>query len=153
MKFIIRKEDLYNGIKIVERATSQKAVQPVLYNILIETLENNSIRLTATDLVLTVTTTADAQIEEMGKITLPAKKLNEIVSKLGNDLVTFEMEENGTNVNISCNKSKFDIIGISANEFPPEVTNYEMDETKCFVVEIKTVLKSNKTSRFCRCKL
>ena len=96
MKFIIRKEDLYNGIKIVERATSQKAVQPVLYNILIETLENNSIRLTATDLVLTVTTTVDAQIEEMGKITLPAKKLNEIVSKLGNDLVTFEMEENGT---------------------------------------------------------
>ena len=37
MKFIIRKEDLYNGIKIVEGATSQKAVQPVLYNIFIET--------------------------------------------------------------------------------------------------------------------
>ncbi len=103
MKFIIRKEDLYNGIKIVEGATSQKAVQPVLYNILIETLENNSIRLTAIiDLVLTVITTVDAQIQEMGKITLPAKKLNEIVSKLGNDLITFETEENGTNVNISC---------------------------------------------------
>ena len=29
MKFVIRKEDLYNGIKIVEGATSQKAVQPV----------------------------------------------------------------------------------------------------------------------------
>ncbi|MCM1339817.1 MAG: hypothetical protein NC191_09115, partial [Muribaculaceae bacterium] len=88
MKFIIRKEDLFNGIKIVERATSQKAVQPVLYNILIETLENNTVRLTATDLVLTVVTTVDAQIEQPGKITLPAKKLNEIVSKLGNDLVT-----------------------------------------------------------------
>ncbi len=75
MKFVIRKEDLYNGIKIVEGATSQKAVQPVLYNILIETLENNSIRLTATDLVLTVITTVDAQVQEMGKITLPAKKI------------------------------------------------------------------------------
>ena len=73
MKFIIGKEDLLNGIRIVERATSQKAVQPVLYNILIETLENNKIRLSATDLVFTVITILDAQIQEQGKITLPAK--------------------------------------------------------------------------------
>ena len=81
MKFVVKKDDLYNGIKIVESATSQKAVQPVLYNILIETIDNNAIKLTATDLVLTVITTVDAQIEEAGKITLPAKKLTEIVSK------------------------------------------------------------------------
>ena len=148
MKFIIRKEDLFNGIKIVERATSQKAVQPVLYNILIETLENNTVRLTATDLVLTVVTTVDAQIEQPGKITLPAKKLNEIVSKLGNDLVTFEMEEGGTTVNISCNKSKFDIIGISASEFPPEVSNYQIDESKCFDVELKPFLRAIKQAGY-----
>ena len=123
MKFIIRKEDLFNGIKIVERATSQKAVQPVLYNILIEALENNTVRLTATDLVLTVTTTVDAQVDEVGKITLPAKKLNEIVSKLGNELVTFELENDGTSVNITGKKSIFDIIGLSASEFPPGVRN------------------------------
>ena len=33
MKFVVKKEDLYNGIKIVERATSMKALQPVLLNI------------------------------------------------------------------------------------------------------------------------
>lgn len=142
MKFIIKKEDLYNGIKIVERATSQKAVQPVLYNILIETVDNNMIRLTATDLVLTVITTIDAQVEQPGKITLPAKKLNEIVSKLGNDLVTIDVEEGSTSVNISCKKSKFDIIGISATEFPPEVYNYDIDEAKCFDVELKPFLKA-----------
>ena len=148
MKFIIRKEDLFNGIKIVERATSQKAVQPVLYNILIEALENNTVRLTATDLVLTVVTTVEAQVDEVGKITLPAKKLNEIVSKLGNELVTFELEPNGTSVNITCKKSKFDIIGISASEFPPEVSNYEIDETKCFDVELKPFLKAIKQAGF-----
>ncbi len=148
MKFIIKKEDLFNGIKIVERATSQKAVQPVLYNILIEALENNTVRLTATDLVLTVVTTVDAQVDEVGKITLPAKKLNEIVSKLGNELVTFELEPNGTSVNITCKKSKFDIIGISASEFPPEVSNYEIDETKCFDVELKPFLKAIKQAGF-----
>ena len=38
MKFVIKKEDFYNGIKIVERATSAKALQPDKMNILIETI-------------------------------------------------------------------------------------------------------------------
>ena len=148
MKFIVRKEDLFDGIKIVERATSQKAVQPVLYNILIETVGTNAVKLTATDLVLTVITTIDAQIEQEGKITLPAKKLNEIVSKLGNELVTIEVDENSTNANISCQKSKFDIQGISATEFPPEVSNYNIDEAKCFDVELKPFLKAIRQGGF-----
>ena len=148
MKFIVRKEDLFDGIKIVERATSQKAVQPVLYNILIETVGTNQVRLTATDLVLTVITTVDAQVEQEGKITLPAKKLNEIVSKLGNELVTFESEADSATVNISCQKSKFDIIGIAATEFPPEVSNYNIDESKCFDVELKPFLKAIRQAGF-----
>lgn len=148
MKFVISKEDLFNAIKIVERATSQKAVQPVLYNILIETLENNQLRLMATDLVLTVMTTVDAQIIEAGSITLPAKKLNEIVSKLGNDLVTIETEGDSTNVNISCQNAKFDIIGIPASEFPPEVRSYELDDSKCFDVELKPFLNGIKHAGF-----
>ena len=45
MKFVVKKEDLYNGIKIVERATSVKALQPVLMNILIETIDKGTIKL------------------------------------------------------------------------------------------------------------
>ena len=148
MKFVVGKEDLLNGIRIVERATSQKAVQPVLYNILIETLENNQIRLTATDFVLTVITTVDAKIDEPGKITLPAKKLNEIVSKLGNDLVTVEMDEGSATVSMTCQKSKFDIIGISASEYPAEALNYNFDENNCFDVELKPFLKGIRQAGF-----
>ena len=148
MKFIIGKEDLLNGIRIVERATSQKAVQPVLYNILIETLENNQIRLSATDLVLTVITTVDAQVQESGKITLPAKKLNEIISKLNNDLVTVEVEEGSPNATITCKKSKFDIIGIAPSEFPSDIFNCEIDESKCFNVELKPFLKGIRQAGF-----
>ena len=93
MKFYVKKEDLYNGIKIVERATSTKALQPVLMNILIETVDNGTIRLVATDLDLTVVALVEAQVEEEGRITLHSKTLNEIVSKLGDKLITFEMPE------------------------------------------------------------
>ena len=148
MKFIIKKEDLYNGIKIVESATSARALQPVLMNILIETVSNTAIRLIATDLDLTIITEVDAQVEEDGKITLPSKTLNEIVSKLGNKLITFEKAPDSSIVNITCQNSKFDIIGISANEFPPEVYKIETEKEESFGIEIKPLTKAARKAGF-----
>jgi len=148
MKFIVKKEDLYNGIKIVERATSMKALQPVLLNILIETIDNATIKLVATDLDLTVIAYVNAQVEEEGKITLPSKTLNEIVSKLGDKLITFEMNNEETSVNITCQNSKFDIIGISANEFPPEFSNVEIKEENGFEIAIKPFVKAVRQAGF-----
>lgn len=148
MKFVVKKDDLYNGIKIVERATSVKALQPVLMNILIETLNKGTIKLTATDLDYTVIAEVDAQVEEMGKITLPSKTLNEIVSKLGDKLITFEKKESENSVNITCQKSKFDIIGISASEFPQEFSGVKSDEEQGFEIEIRPFVKAVKQAGF-----
>ena len=148
MKFIVKKEDLFDGIKIVERATSMKALQPVFMNILIETVDKATVRLVATDLDLTVTALVNAQVEEEGSITLPSKTLNEIVSKLGNKLITFEMPQGLTTVNITCQNSKFDIIGISATEFPPEVYNVDFDNDECFEIELKPFTKAVRQAGF-----
>lgn len=148
MKFVIKKEDLYNGIKIVERATSMKALQPVLLNILIETIDKSTIKLVATDLDFTVIANVDAQVEEEGKITLPSKTLNEIVSKLGDKLITFEMNNDETSVHITCQNTKFDIIGISASEFPPEFTNVELNEENGFEISIRPFVKAVKQAGF-----
>ena len=148
MKFVIKKEDLYNGIKIVERATSAKALQPVLLNILIETIGTSAIKLVATDLDLTVIAEVDAQVEEEGKITLPSKTLNEIVSKLGDKLITFEMPEGETSVHITCQKSKFDIIGISAAEFPPEFSSIQLNDDEGFEVEVRPFAKAVRQAGF-----
>ena len=148
MKFVIKKEDLYNGIKIVENATSTRALQPVLLNILIETVDKNTVKLVATDLDLTIITEVDAQVEVDGKITLPSKTLNEIVSKLGNKLITFEKEAESSIVNITCQNSKFDIIGISANEFPPEVYNVALKEEESFEIEVKPLTKAARKAGF-----
>jgi DNA polymerase-3 subunit beta len=148
MKFVVKKEDLYNGIKIVERATSVKALQPVLMNVLIETVDKGTIKLVATDLDYTVIAQVDAQVEVEGKITLPSKTLNEIVSKLSDQLITFEMNEGETTVNITCQNSKFDIIGISANEFPPEFSNVQVNEAEGFEIEIRPFVKMVKQAGF-----
>lgn len=149
MKFVVKKEDLYNGIKIVERATSLKALQPVLLNILIETISPAAIRLVATDLDFTVIAEVDAQVEEEGKITLPSKTLNEIVSKLGNKLITIEnSQDEETNIKITCQNSKFNLIGISANEFPQIQQDLELNEENGFEIEVKPFVKAVRQAGF-----
>ena len=145
MKFVARKDDLLNGIRIVERATVVKGLQPVLANVLIETVGDNQIKLTATDFDLSITTLIDANIEEEGKITLPAKKLGEITSRLNDELIRLEL--NGSVATITCKKSKFDIIGISASEFPQVEEAISEDdsieiETKPFAKAIRQVVSA-----------
>ena len=145
MKFVVDKEELLNAIRIVERATVVKGLQPVLANILIETISENQVKLTATDFDLSVTTLINASVEKEGKFTIPAKKLGEIVSRLQDELVKIEL--NGSVTTITCKNSKFDIIGISANEFPQvEETIAENDsieiETKPFIKAIREVVSA-----------
>ena len=64
MRFVAGKDDLLNGIRIVERVTVIKGLQPVLANILIETIGFNQIKLTATDYDSSITTLIDAQVEK-----------------------------------------------------------------------------------------
>ena len=120
-----------NGIRIVERATVVKGLQPVLANVLIQTAGDNQIKLTATDFDLSITTLINATVESEGKFTLPAKKLGEILSRLNDELMTLEL--NGTTATITCKKSKFDIIGISANEFPQ--IEEDIPATECMEIE------------------
>ena len=138
MKFVANRDDLLNGIRIVERATVVKGLQPILANVLIQTVGDNQIKLTATDFDLTITTLINATIEEEGSWTLPAKKLGEIISRLNDELIKLEL--NGSTATITCKNSKFDIIGISANEFPPVEEN--IAETDCMEIETQPFTKA-----------
>lgn len=147
MEIIVKKEDLFEGIKIVERATAMKGLQPVLANILIETIDKSTLKLTATDLDMTVITTIQAQVIEEGKITLPAKKLSDIVTRLSDNLINFKLTEETNSVNITCKNTKFDIIGISASEFPA-FSDIKMDEENSIEIETKPFIKAIRQAGF-----
>lgn len=152
MEFVIKKEDLFNGIRIVERATAMKGLQPVLANILIETVDKSTIKFTATDLDMTIIAIVAAQVVKEGKITLPAKKISDIVSKLGESLITFKMTEETNSVNITSKNTKFDIIGISAHEFPQmseDITEkIEANKENLIEIELKPFTKAIKQAGF-----
>ena len=144
LSFQVEKEVIYNGLKIVERATAQKGLQPVLANILIEAVDKNKINWYATDFDLTIITSIEAQVNNAGSITLPAKKLLDIVSRLNDGIINFEL--NATTMTITSNKSKFDIIGISASEFPKIET--VSDETEFVDIDLKPFIMGIKEAGF-----
>lgn len=148
MEFIIKKEELFNGIRIVERATAMKGLQPVLANILIETVDKNTIKFSATDLDLTVIASVQAQVVKEGKITLPAKKVSDIVSRLDDSLINIKLNEETNSVNITCKNTKFDIIGISASEFPEFSQNINFTEENVIEIDIKPFTKAIKQAGF-----
>ncbi len=143
MKIVISKEELNKGINIVDGATSTRALQPVLLNILLETVDTKSVKLCATDLDMTVTALVDAQVKTEGKITLPSKMVKEIVTKLP-DGALINIEAAGTVVTITSQNSKFEIQGIDAAEFPVDSTNIK-DGAE---IELKPFVKAIKNAGF-----
>lgn len=148
MKFLAKKEDIFNGIRLVANVAAMKSLQPVLANILIETVDDNAVKLTATDFDLTISTTVDAKVENAGKITLPAKKLNDIVSRLSDKLITFELNTETNSMNITCDNTKFDIIGISADEFPNVLENISISEENAIDIDLKPFVKAMRQASF-----
>ncbi len=134
MEIILNREDFSNGIKIVEKVTSQKAIQPILSNILIETISNDRIKFCATDLNLAINYKTNAEVVSEGAITLSAKKISEIVSKLSSSDISLKIEDDSSNIKIKSGKTEFDLIGIPAGEFPNVIEKVEETEFKTVVL-------------------
>ena len=81
MKLTITREQLQEGLVAVAASVPAKTTLPILSNILLEATKDG-IRLSGTDLDISVSTTVPAQVDQEGAITLPARKLVEIVREL-----------------------------------------------------------------------
>lgn len=144
LAFTAEKEILLNGLKIVERATVQKGLQPVLSNILFEAVDKNRINLYSTNFDLSIITSIEAQVSTMGKITLPARKLIDIISRLNDGIIKFEL--NNTTMVITSGKTKFEILGIAASEFPKiEMLSDEDNEVE---IDLKPLIVGIKEAGF-----
>ncbi len=144
MLFTIDRDSLLNKLRVVEKVTSQRGnVQPVLSNVLFD-VKNNVLNLSATDLEISVKANATVAVKKEGKITIPAKKLLEIATKLPEKPVEFSLNEDTNVVSISCGNSKFEIVGISASEFPK--TEDEIKDGTEIEIELEPFLKSIKNT-------
>jgi DNA polymerase III subunit beta len=93
-----------------------KTTLPVLANLLVETTDRG-IRLSGTDLDMAVSTELTADVDTQGAITIPAKKLVEIVRELPSAPVKVSARGE-QKVTLECSRSKFKLLGLPKDEFP-----------------------------------
>lgn len=115
MKLICSKSNLAQGVSIVSRAVPSKTTMSILECILIDA-SAGVIKLTANDMELGIETTIEGEIIEKGIIALEAKLFSDIVRKLPDNDIIIETSDN-FQVNISCEKAKFNLAGKSGDDF------------------------------------
>lgn len=121
MKITCTKSNLLNGVQIVSKAVPSKTTMSILECILVDT-RGGEIKLTANDMELGIETVIDGEIIEKGMIALDAKIFLDIVRKLPDNDVTIQTDAS-YKTSITCEKSKFNIIGKSGEDFSylPEI--------------------------------
>lgn len=115
MKLVCSKSNLLNGVNIVSKAVPNKTTMSILECILIDAT-GSEIKLMANDTEIGIETVIEGDILEKGQIALDAKILLDIVRKLPDNNVTI-LTDNSFKTNITCEKSKFTIIGKSGEDF------------------------------------
>ena len=93
MKFKCRKNDLLNCLSSVTKSSSAKTTMPILEGILIETIGDN-IKFTTNDLEIGSEYIIKGTVEDDGKTVVDNKMFNEIIRKLEDETITFEVENN-----------------------------------------------------------
>ncbi len=127
MQFDVQKDVLVKALRDVTSAVATRVVQPILSNVLIETRDNSTLRFQGTDLDITIETKVPGMIEEKGSVTLPGKKLLEVVSKLPNKTVRFKVNPETLETTVTCERSKFNLTGLPSDDFPKLVDSGNVD--------------------------
>lgn len=115
MKIICSKENLMEGINIVQKAVSTKTTLPILEGILLDAGE--SLKMTGNDLEIGIECLVEADVKRPGSIVLNSRMFGDIVRRLPDSEVLLEVKENNV-VIIECEKSLFEIKGLAASGFP-----------------------------------
>ena len=138
MKIICSKENMMEGINIVQKAVSTKTTMPILEGILLEA--ENDLKMTANDLEIGIECHVESDIREKGTIVLNSRIFGDIVRRLPDAEILLEVKGNNL-VSIECENSYFEIKGLNASSFPA-IPNIEKENgVKLNQKKIKEMIK------------
>ena len=121
MELTVGKNQLLRELQLFQGIVERKNTIPILANVLIEA-KGNEVRMLATDLEVALRSKCDALVAKGGSLTLPAKKLYEIVKALPETDVRIQEDKNG--VKVAADKFDSRMQTLPREDFPslPEAT-------------------------------
>jgi len=144
LKFTVSKDNFLEGLNSLQNITNKKGTLAILNNVLLESTEGGLL-LTGTDLEVGLRIIIPSEIQNEGSLTLPSKKIFEIVRESGSQLISIEESENSW-VIIKAGLSTYNLAGMPSDEFPefPEYDpeNFISFESHIFLELIEKVIFS-----------
>ena len=116
MEFTVRKFDLLQELTLIQGVVERKTTIPILANVLVRA-DSGEIAIAATDLEIGLKSTCPSKTTVPGTMTLPAKRLYEIVRALPDKEIKFKRGEANW-VAVTCGASRFRIAGLPQEDFP-----------------------------------
>ncbi len=129
MKFSCAQTEFNSQFSLVSRAVPSRPSKPVLGNVLATAdADTQTVTLVGFDETLGIQTTFAAQVDESGSLTLPAKLLGDIVSRLPNEDIDISEDDNEPMITLSCSAGRYQVRGLSAEDYPnlPELESTEI---------------------------
>lgn len=115
MRIRAQRDDLADVLARANRAVGARTALPVLQGLFCE-VAGNTLRVTGTDLDVTVRTAAEVEVLEEGRAVIPGRLLSEAVRKMPPGVVTIGATDN--DVEIQGKGPRFTLRPLNAEDFP-----------------------------------
>ncbi len=115
MKFIISRIELSSLLSKLQNVVSSRNTSPILAHFMLEAA-NDELVLSATDLTVAIRCYTDTKVVREGAITLPVKKMAQLVKELTS--VNVEISANEHRVELVADSSRFKLHGMKKEDFP-----------------------------------
>src|SRR5215471_21063370 len=116
MEVHVDRDAFMRGLQMAHNVVEPRQTLPVLANVLLEA-QGDSLRMTATDLEVSVRVTGPAKVVKPGTITISARKLMEIVKELPAAPLALKVQENAW-VALRCGGASYKLVGLAPEDYP-----------------------------------
>ncbi len=140
MKFTCSKNELKDALQVANRAVAVKPQTPILAGVYLRA-EGSTLEMQSNNFSLGIITKIAVNTEVPGSVVVVGKYFQEIVAKLPGDTVTISQEEGDNIVYINSGASKFNLLAMSAEDFPKVKSQEVITSFKVRASSLKNLIR------------
>lgn len=120
MELTVSKKDLHRLVERCQGVADKKSTMPVLSNVLLVATDDGQLRVSATDLYLSVSGVAKAEVTKSGSIAVAAKELFERINSMPDGPIRLSASDGSQlTVKSAASARTFKLHGMPGEDFPP----------------------------------
>jgi DNA polymerase-3 subunit beta len=153
MFFEIERDSFLEGLSKAVPITEKRSTLPILSHLLIAASDPENLIITATDLEVGLQMSYNYVVKEPGSLTVPARKIYEIVRELAPGQISVQTTES-KRIKIVSGESEFELACMDASDYPVWITFEEIEtfsipaEKLLYMIDKTLFASSSDDSRF-----